>query len=200
MRDLLLRVVVVLGACTVLLTEMLSALGWLRPAPLAVAWIAIGAGAAVYLHRRKLRFERFSIRPGEAALRAAIGCIAALAGLTAVLSAPNSYDAMAYHLPRVVYWARAGSVAFFPTSYFTQISLPPMAEYAMLHTYLLTRGDRLVNPIAAAAFAGSAVSQPCAVLCMHCGGDPAKIARYGGIGKPIALERSLLFLKEQTGR
>ena len=37
-------------------------------------------------------------------------------------------------------------------------------------------------------------------LCMHCGGNPAKIARYGGIGKPIELERSLLFLRETGGR
>lgn len=145
----------VLGVCTVLATELLSPLGWLRPAPLTVAWLAIGAGAAVYLYRRKPQFQRFSIRPVEAAIAAAIGCIVALAGLTAASSAPNSYDAMAYHLPRVVYWAQAGRVAFFPTSYFTQISLPPMAEYAMLHTYVLSGGDRFVNLIAAAAFACS---------------------------------------------
>jgi hypothetical protein len=156
-RDLLLRVVVVLGVCTVLLTELLSPLGWLRPAQLAVAWLAIGAAAAVYLRRRKPRFQRFSIRPVEAVLAAATACIAALAGLTAAFSAPNSYDAMAYHLPRVVYWAQAGSVEFFPTSYFTQISLPPMAEYAMLHTYVLSGGDRFVNLLATAAFACSII-------------------------------------------
>ena len=148
---------VALGVCTVLLTELLSPLGWLRPAPLAVAWLAIGAAGAVYLHRRKPQFERFSIRPGEAVLAAATAGIAAVAGLTAALSAPNSYDAMAYHLPRVVYWAQAGSVKFFPTSYFTQISLPPMAEYAMLHTYVLSGGDRFVNLLATAAFACSII-------------------------------------------
>ncbi len=143
----------VLGVCTVLLTELLSPPGWLRPAPLALAWLAIGATGAICLRRRKPRFQRFSILPAEAVLAAAIGAIAALVGLTAALSAPNTYDAMAYHLPRVVYWAQAGSVEFFPTSYFTQISLPPMAEYAMLHTYVLSGGDRFVNLIAAAAFA-----------------------------------------------
>jgi hypothetical protein len=35
---------------------------------------------------------------------------------------------------------------------------------------------------------------------MHCGGNPARIAEYGGIGKPIALDRSLLFLKQSGGR
>jgi hypothetical protein len=53
---------------------------------------------------------------------------------------------------------------------------------------------------ASARYYPAAVPQPCAVLCMHCGGNPAKIARYGGIGKPIELERSLLFLRETGGR
>ena len=161
MRDLLLRVLVTLGACTVLLTEVLSLFHWIRPFPLAGAWLGIGAGGAVYLYRRKPEFRRFSIRPAEAVVTAVIGSVVALVGLTAALSAPNSYDAMAYHLPRVVYWAQSGSVAFFPTSYFTQISLPALAEYAMLHTYVLSGGDRFVNLIIAGSFAGCIVGVSC---------------------------------------
>ncbi len=156
----------ILGACTALLTELLSLGHWLRPVPLAVAWLAMGAGGAVYLHRRPPSFQRFAIRLAEAALTAAIACIVAVVALTAALSAPNSYDAMAYHLPRVVYWAQSGSVAFFPTSYFTQISLPPLAEYAMLHTYVLSGGDRFVNLVTAAAFAGCIMGVSCLAMAL----------------------------------
>jgi hypothetical protein len=53
---------------------------------------------------------------------------------------------------------------------------------------------------ASAGYYPAAVPRPCAVLCMHCGGNPAKIARYDGMGKPAVLERSLLFLKQSGER
>jgi hypothetical protein len=48
--------------------------------------------------------QRFSIRPADAAIAAATGCIVAPVGLAGAFSASNRYDAMAHHLPRV-YWA-----------------------------------------------------------------------------------------------
>jgi len=144
-----------------MVTELLSPFHLLRRAPLAAVWLLLASAAAVYLYQhRRPRSEPSRARQQAVfdvttcAMAAMAAVIAALAGLTAILSPPNSADAMAYHLPRVIYWAQAGSVAFFPTPYFNQITLPPLAEYFMLHTYVLTGGDHLINLVAWAAFVG----------------------------------------------
>lgn len=84
----------------------------------------------------------------------AITLIVLLVGLTAFISAPNTWDAMEYHLPRVVEWMSNHSVAFFPTIDNQQLSMPPWTEYVMLHLDLLYNGDRWVNLIQWFAFVG----------------------------------------------
>jgi hypothetical protein len=143
--DLAIRAAVLVGAAAVLLTETLSLGGWIHRGPLAVAWVAMLAGAAVWVWRHPPALPRWSWRPFESTVVAAVGVIVGIVAVTAWWSPPNSADAMAYHLPRVVYWAQAGSVRFFPTPYFNQISLQPIDEYLMLHTYVLSGGDRWVN-------------------------------------------------------
>jgi 4-amino-4-deoxy-L-arabinose transferase-like glycosyltransferase len=155
LRDLSIRALTGFAAVAVLLTEALGAVGGLRPVPVAVAWVAVSAAAAAVWRWRRCELPRWPrLAAVEWSIAAACAGISGTIALTALLSPPNSADAMAYHLPRVVYWAQAGSVAFFPTPYFNQVMLAPAAEYLMLHTYLLTGGDRLVNLVACGAFAG----------------------------------------------
>jgi hypothetical protein len=156
LRDLLLRVLVLAGCFTAILTEVLSPFDLLRRGPVMAGWILAVAAAILWVRPRFTR-PKLSWGLPEAAIAAAIAAVAIPVGIAAVLSPPNSTDAMAYHLPRVVYWAQAGSVRFFPTPYLNQIMLQPLAEYMMLHQYLLTGSDHFINLIAFAAFLASII-------------------------------------------
>jgi hypothetical protein len=154
-RDWFLGAVLSVGLAALVLTEFFGALGLLERGPLALAWIAVALAAAW-----KLRGAQRPGNPGwfDSLILAAIAAVAATVLAVALLSPPNSTDAMGYHMPRVVYWAQAGRVAFFPVHYIPQISQPPLAEYLILHTYLLSGGDRLANLVQWFAFFASGVA------------------------------------------
>ena len=76
----------------------------------------------------------------------------------ALVAAPNNYDSMTYHLPRVMHWAENHSVAFFPTQVTRQNGYPPFAEWTLLHMFLLTRSDRIFNLLQLLSLAGSCVA------------------------------------------
>lgn len=150
LRLRLLQLVTLLGSALFLITEVLGCFERIQRGPLIVAWLVVAVCAAVILRTRwtPLRIPWRSADP--VILLCAAGClgIAGITAATAILSPPNSADAMAYHLPRVVYWSEQASVRFFPTPYLNQIMLQPFAEYVMLHTYVISGGDRLVNLVA----------------------------------------------------
>ncbi len=155
MRAALLKALVLVGAACVAITEILSLFHAFTRAGVIVGWI-VALGIAAFLWRPK--FSRPKPDATDAILLAAIGGVLLLTAYTALIYPPNSADAMAYHLPRVVYWIQNRSVAFFPTPYLNQIMLQPFAEYAMAHTVLLSGGDHLVNLVQWTGFAGSIVA------------------------------------------
>jgi hypothetical protein len=157
LRERFLRGLVWFGAVLWASTEALSAFHVLNRVALALVWGLALAVAALRLWQRPL-YPRWAREPLVWFCVAACGLVLALTALAAGFSPPNSADAMAYHMPRVVYWAEQSSVRFFPTVYFNQIMLQPFAEYAMLHTYVLTGGDRLINFVQWFASAASMVA------------------------------------------
>jgi 4-amino-4-deoxy-L-arabinose transferase-like glycosyltransferase len=195
-RDRFLRAAVAFGLTVVLATEMLSAFGLLRRGPMVAVWSValLAALARGWRARRPAPWRGMRPRVDAIILLAIVGCLAIViaTGVTAAYSPPNSTDAMAYHMPRVVYWAEQGSVRFFPTPYLTQIMLQPMAEYWMLDGYLLAGGDWFVNfgqwfaalgcMIGASAVAGllGARARGQAIAALFCATLPAGILAASG--------------------
>src|SRR6185503_13117846 len=93
------------------------------------------------------------------ALDAALVSIGFVTLAVALVAAPNTWDSMTYHLPRVAHWAANGSVEHYPTSIDRQLWQPPVAEYFVLLAYVgLGGSDRLANLPAWLAAAGSVLA------------------------------------------
>jgi hypothetical protein len=137
------------GIFAVAVTELLGAVHLLTRPFLLAAWVLAALSAAYLFYRSPLQISGSVNRPTfiNSVLVVLIGSILGILALIALKSAPNSTDAMAYHLPRVLFWAQQRSVAFFPTPYLNQIMLQPFAEYLTLQTYILSGGDHFVNLI-----------------------------------------------------
>jgi hypothetical protein len=114
------------------------------------AWL-LGAPAAVLglrLLRRHLEGAPDARRPPpEAPVLGAISAILAVTLLTALISPPNTYDALTYHNSRVMQWWDHGHLGFWETSIPRQLLMPPLASYFRLSLYGLTGLDLLFNAV-----------------------------------------------------
>ena len=116
-RDRFLRALVLFGVALVVITESLGALDAVRRGPLILCWSTVVLIALVLAIRQRFRFAPTTLNADPVVLICSAGIVAilTLTAVTAAFSPPNSADAMAYHMPRVVYWAEQSSVRFFPT-------------------------------------------------------------------------------------
>ena len=159
------------GVALVLITEGLSLGGRLTPGWLGASWVLAGA-VGVWAFRRQRVDPRLPGPVGSIprGARWVIGAILTLTGAIALLSPPNTWDSMTYHMPRVAHWSQAGSVANYPTHVLRQLWLGPGAEFAITHLYLLAGGDRLANLVQWLAFVASVLGS--AIVAAELGGGP----------------------------
>ena len=146
------RASVLWGTYLILLTEGLSLLEAISPLGLALGWLVpIFATAGVLIFRA--RSERPIVLPNwnlpenrwDRLLVLAILVIVGLTALLAWLSPPQTWDSLNYHMARVAHWAQQSAVRHYVTGVGFQNSMPPGAEIAMLHAYVLFGGDRLTT-------------------------------------------------------
>jgi 4-amino-4-deoxy-L-arabinose transferase-like glycosyltransferase len=134
-----------------LLTKLGISLAWLLFA-LACVWWLVASRKGTLVQQSQARVGRLA--PAEKVAVGLVALIAGLVGLTALIAPPNTWDAMEYHMPRVAEWAMHHSLELYPTIDHHQLSMPPMAEYAMLHLYILFGNDQLVNFVQWFAYIG----------------------------------------------
>lgn len=148
------------AAVLVVITEALSGITALRPVPLSLSWGAGLLALALFSAGRGRRpitddgTATEGLSPGDITLALLIAGMLTTTLVIALVAAPNNWDSMVYHLPRIRHWMLNETVAHFPTHNLHELYFPPLAEWIGLHLQILTGGDRLANLVQWLAFAG----------------------------------------------
>lgn len=71
----------------------------------------------------------------------------------ALVTAPNNWDSMTYHLPRIMHWAQNQSVAHYASNSVRQVASPVLSEFVNLYVYILcNKQDMLFNMLQWSAY------------------------------------------------
>lgn len=159
-RTALIHTAVTFAVLLVAITELLSALTLMTNWTLFISWlmVVIVNGFLVIRRREQIKQAILPIKPQIGVLDAAIGLIMVAIGAIALISPPNNWDSMTYHLPRIVMWAQNHAVAHFPTPDTRQLFSAPFVEFVQLHLFALSQGDIFLNLVQWSAMVVSAVT------------------------------------------
>lgn len=163
LRLALVRASIYWAVAATLSAELLGSVRQLGPLPVAAAWVAGLAALTIADPRWPLALGRAAEALGGAIRRKPLVSVVvlALAGstlFTALVSAPNNWDSLTYHLARVEHWIQNGTLAHYRTNIEQQISFNPGAEILILHSRLLSGSDHYVNLVQWVAFVVSAAA------------------------------------------
>ena len=154
------------GAGIVLLTEALSALSAISFWPLVIVWSLISLLALAPCVISAPRAPRLAIRAwssladpplSQRILIAGIAFICLATVCVAVISPPNNWDSMTYHMARVANWMDHHSIRHYPAHSLRQLYLGPWAEFTILHLQILSGGDRFAALVQYVAMLGSVI-------------------------------------------
>lgn len=151
LRKAVLLAAIGMGLLITAQTELLSMFRQINLASVAVFWGTTAVSGSIFLYRRTIRPQLPPIawtgEPISIALAVIVAIPLLITLIIAVISPPNNWDTMTYHLARVMHWMQNGSLAHYPTHIPRQLYLSPWAEYALMQLQLLSGGDRFANLI-----------------------------------------------------
>lgn len=161
-REALIYSTVPLSLFLVFTTEELTVLHALTKTGIELCWAAFVVCSLVWMNKQRTNQPTSrgfgtawqELGWGDRGMLCVTAVIVGLVGVTALLSAPNTWDAMEYHMPRVVEWIADRGVQLYPTIDRQQLSMPPFNEYVILHLQLLSGSDRFANLAQWLAYAG----------------------------------------------
>ena len=166
-RQSLLSAFVVWGLLITGITEFLSLFNFFTIASVLGVWLFLNfISIFVYLRVYSLPvLDLFRFTKEQLKMRSrfllfvlmSVIFIVVIIGLIAILSPPNNWDSMDYHLSRVVHWIQNHSIKHYPTSYTPQLYQNPWSEYVILHFQILTGGDYLANFVQWFSMVGSII-------------------------------------------
>ncbi|MBJ6727300.1 ArnT family glycosyltransferase [Geomesophilobacter sediminis] len=160
LREDFVKGAVALGLFVVFATEILSLFKAIAFVPVVSLWVLFLAGIVAWRRSAKRESRPFFIPQTtivEKLTFALIAAIVVITGVTAVVAAPNNFDSLTYHLPRVMHWVQNRSVAHYPTNCDRQLVLAPFSEFGILQLQVLAGSDRFANCVQWFAMIGSAV-------------------------------------------
>jgi len=73
----------------------------------------------------------------------------------ALISPPNTWDSMTYHMGRVMHWIQNETISFYPTNILRQLYMTPFSEYVIANLYVLWGSDRFSNMVQWVSMLGS---------------------------------------------
>lgn len=95
----------------------------------------------------RVRRQLASVTHFERFLGIGLALVYGITLIVGLISPPNNWDSLAYHLPRIMHWIQAGNVDYFPTEITRQLMQPPLAEYLALQSLITSHSDFGLNLI-----------------------------------------------------
>ncbi len=150
--------------CLVVATELLSIWNMLTFEMLLVFWTGLTIVSGLYLYFYGNRQAVIHTLNGAwTQFRAskalwAVSLIWSVVLAIALVYPPNTWDAMVYHMPRVLSWIQQGSIGLFPTAELRQLHQPPLAGWSILHFQIISDGDRFATTVQWFALVGCGIA------------------------------------------